>query len=436
MKSGLVKWVVLGVLIGTGVGVLGSYKLLNHETRTVNGKGPIKLNVDEVKNIDESSVIREKEALVKEINFDNKLFFDDMTLEKEEVYVDVFVFNKTKEMQIKDENYLMLNDEILGRSLNINGEVYGILNSLEPGINIYNDGIVSESTGKSEKINCFLIKAKVLENGEFKEIKKEKKALEEFLKYNKKNNGKSNLHEYEEKYKYSIDFEKVKKEVSKKEKFYEVKSHEVFNSDGKYYFLELFNKDMEITYVVGDREKDTLYTKKGESTNSSIKGSFLYNDEIYLLERKGDIFKIKLDKNNIKIVEKYTNNKRNLSAIEFNLIGIEGDNVYFRNSIPLDSLMSFNLKEKNFNKIYDSEYNTMENMDMKNGYITLYENPKESNEKMIGFLKDGKIYAKIKDINTLKDSTTRIYKDRAIIISTELDEKSKMEKTKIKILKL
>ncbi|MGL4851004.1 MAG: hypothetical protein ACRC28_19120 [Clostridium sp.] len=429
MKRFLIKWGILGISVGAIIGIVGNYKLLKDETRTVEGKGPIELKVKEFKNLNKDKAISEKEALIKEIDIENNFLYDGMTLEKEDVYIQVFVFNKTKNMKLKDEKYLELDGEVIGKSLTIGGEVYGALNSLEPNIKIEEESLLNGDTDKREKVDYYLIKAKVLEDGSLKAIKKEKKKSEEFLSYNKQNEGKSDLYEYKDKY--NIDIEKIKKEVNKKERFYEVNEIEILNSEGRYYFLELFNKNMEITYVLGDREKDKIYIKKNKNENASIKGGFLYDGEIYLLERKGDIYKVKENNKTIKIIEEYKNDKRNESAIEFNLIGIEGENVYFRNALPLDSLMSFNLKEKNFNLVYDSRYEVMENMDMKDGYITFYENSKESNKKIIGYLENGKIDAKIKDIVEEKNSITRIYKERAVIVSK--DDKGKV---KIKILKL
>ncbi|MGL4655480.1 MAG: hypothetical protein ACRCWM_06320, partial [Sarcina sp.] len=266
MKKFLIKWGILGILVGAIIGIVGNYKLLKDETRMVEGKGPIELKVKEFKNLNKDKAISEKESLIKEINIENNFLYDGMTLEKDDVYIQVFVFNKTKNMKLKDEKYLELDEEVIGKSLTIDGEVYGVLNSLEPNIKIEEESLLNGDTDKREKVDYYLIKAKILEDGSLKAIKKEKKKSEEFLSYNKQNEGKSDLYEYKDKY--NIDIEKIKKEVNKKERFYEVNEIEILNSEGRYYFLELFNTNMEITYVLGDRETDKIYIKKNKKENA------------------------------------------------------------------------------------------------------------------------------------------------------------------------
>ncbi|WP_297633186.1 DUF5590 domain-containing protein [uncultured Clostridium sp.] len=440
-KKNILAWGISGICIGILMGVVTSKDLFEEETRYVQSRK--KIQATELKNIENKEA--DKSELIKRFRYERDMEYSDINYEDGTLYFKSYLFDITEEMKFNDGLNIQFEGDKLSWVMEIDKKFYGVVSELEKGdIEVEKNKIISNRTGKETKLNAFLVEFKLDEkDGKLKEIGREKKTFEEYL--NEKENkeyGKfysSEVKEYKDKNKETVEEEKIKAVKLMKEKYNiaEVEHIEVFNSDNRYYLVIGYNKKIEPVYILGDRKENKEYLIENENFKIQLKSMFSYEDRILGADRFGNIFEFNIDKDNVVMKELSENEIRKKNQGEFHMIGMIDEYVYFRNYLPIDSLTAYNIKEQKFSVVYESEFKTMDGIDMKDGYISLYIEPGVRAQKMIGKLKGNKIETIIDEIPYVKGSTDYINND--ILIMEALNDQPEWGQdygTEIRVYKL
>lgn len=418
-RKNILAWGIGGICIGILIGIVTSKDLFEEETRYVQSRK--KIQATELKNIENKE--ENKSELIKRFRYERDMEYSDIKYENETLYFKSYLFDITEGMKFNDGLNIRFEGDKLSWVMEIDKKFYGVVSELEKShIEIEKNKIISKRTKKEAELDAFLVEFKLDEkDGKLKEIGREKKTFEEYLKEKEdKDYGKfysSEVKEYRDKNKATVEVEKIKAIKHMKEKYNvaEVEHMEVFNSDNRYYLVIGYNKKIEPVYILGDRKENREYRIENENLKIQLKSMFSYENKILGADRFGNIFEFNIDKDNVIMNELSENNIRKKNQGEFHMIGMIDEYVYFRNYLPIDSLIAYNIKEQNFSIVYESKFKTMDGIDMKDGYISLYIEPGVRAQKMIGKLKGNKIETIIDEIPYVRGSTDYINDDILIM---------------------
>lgn len=448
-KKWLVKLVggIVSICIGVGTALILNRNIFTDESRNIRVKADVK--VKEEFNLEKEKSKTSNEALIKELKYDGCIYYNDIKYDKD-VYIKTYLFEITPNMKVNENNDLFLEGIDLGWTMKIDNKDYGVLYAIPTKITINEKDQIMDSKGKKvlETLDIYLIESKINDNGKIELVNKEEKTYKEFIEEKENKEYKkffiNDLEKYKADSKESLKdetelkllTEEIKNKYKMKKISYE-NFEEVYGSNYRYYvgyFLDEKNYENNV-YAIRDRKEDKTYTFQKE-TSPSIREIFQYKDKLYALRREGDILEIELKEDKIEIINTFKNKVKHESVGECHLLGLKDGYVYFRNYKPVDSIMAFDLEKEEFKLVYNSKFEVMEDIDMFNGYIAFYKDPKNSGAKSIGVLKEDKIEILIDNIEDMKYSTELFNEDTVIIENRKEDKQTKKLFTEIKVYKL